>query len=50
MIEDKEMPLKIYKNGELVAQFSIVASLLHKDWIRHYKSHYPESKITEEKG
>ena len=43
---DKDLPLKIYKDNELVAQFSIQSSLQHNDWLEHYKSRYPDSEIT----
>ena len=44
MKKDKDLPFEIYKNGELVAQFE--GEFLHEQWLEHYRTTYPKSKIT----
>lgn len=44
---NKNLPLRIYKNGELVAQSAAHMTSQHKDWFEHYISHYPKANISE---
>ena len=47
MERNKDMPFDIYKDGELVAQS--LDQQRHEAWLEHYRSHYPDSKITTER-
>ena len=44
MNKDKDLPFEIYKDGELVAQFE--NKFLQGQWLEHYRTTYPKSKIT----
>ena len=46
MKKDDSMPFRIYKDGELVAQFE--RQYPWEQWLEHYKTTYPKSKITTE--